>query len=73
MSATNMSVNPAPSDAPPALGGPGRRLPAVLVAVVAAALVVSAWGAKDPTTWLLETVWVMVGLPWRSSCGGGSR
>ncbi|QER90097.1 DUF2238 domain-containing protein [Streptomyces tendae] len=58
-----MSVNPAPSDAPPALGGPGSRLPAVLVAVVAAALMVSAWGAKDPTTWLLETVWVMVGLP----------
>lgn len=63
MSATSMSVNPSPSDAPPALGGPGRRLPAVLVAVVAAALMVSAWGAKDPTTWLLETVWVMVGLP----------
>lgn len=63
MSATSMSVNPSPSDAPPALGGAGRRLPAVLVAVVAAALMVSAWGAKDPTTWLLETVWVMVGLP----------
>ncbi|MFJ3981283.1 DUF2238 domain-containing protein [Streptomyces fungicidicus] len=59
-----MSVNPSPSDVPPAPGGTGgRRLPAVLVAVVAAALMASAWGAKDPTTWLLETVWVMAGLP----------
>ncbi|MEV7787003.1 DUF2238 domain-containing protein [Streptomyces sp. NPDC088106] len=40
-----------------------RRLPAVLAVLVAAALVVSAFGAKDPTTWVLETVWVMVGLP----------
>ncbi|MFD9876239.1 DUF2238 domain-containing protein [[Kitasatospora] papulosa] len=40
-----------------------RWLPAVLALCVAAALVVSAWGAKDLTTWLLETVWVMVGLP----------
>ncbi|AZQ40788.1 DUF2238 domain-containing protein [Streptomyces cyaneochromogenes] len=58
-----MAVNPSPSDAPSVPGGTGRRLPAVLVAVVAAALMASAWGAKDPTTWLLETVWVMVGLP----------
>ncbi|MFF9759748.1 MULTISPECIES: DUF2238 domain-containing protein [unclassified Streptomyces] len=63
MSAINMSVNPSPSDVPPAPGGTGRRLPAVLVAVVAAALMASAWGAKESTTWLLETVWVMVGLP----------
>ncbi|GGQ65534.1 DUF2238 domain-containing protein [Streptomyces pilosus] len=44
-------------------GRGGRRLPAVLAALVAVALVASAFGAKDPTTWVLETVWVMVGLP----------
>ncbi|MFI8093270.1 DUF2238 domain-containing protein [Streptomyces sp. NPDC086080] len=44
-------------------GRGGRRLPAVLAALVAAALTVSAFGAKDPTTWVLETVWVMLGLP----------
>ncbi|MEQ8145924.1 DUF2238 domain-containing protein [Streptomyces sp. OP7] len=58
-----MSVDPSPSGVAPDPGGTVRRLPAVLVAVVAAALMASAWGAKDPTTWLLETVWVMVGLP----------
>ncbi|TPQ23757.1 DUF2238 domain-containing protein [Streptomyces sporangiiformans] len=41
----------------------GRRLPTALVAVVAVALAVSAWHPKDPTTWLLETVWVLVGVP----------
>ncbi|MEX0171411.1 DUF2238 domain-containing protein [Streptomyces sp. LMG1-1-1.1] len=41
----------------------GRRLPAVLALAVVVALVVSAIGAADPTTWLLETVWVMLGLP----------
>ncbi|MER5205025.1 DUF2238 domain-containing protein [Streptomyces sp. NPDC002825] len=41
----------------------GRRLPAVLALAVTTALVASAFGAKDPTTWLLETVWVMLGLP----------
>lgn len=56
------------SDAPPVTGWTGARragsrLPAVLVAVVGVALMASAWGAKDPTTWVLETVWVMVGLP----------
>jgi len=42
---------------------PRRHLPAVLAGVVAVDLAVSAWGAKDPTTWLLETMWVLVGLP----------
>ncbi|MCQ4211349.1 DUF2238 domain-containing protein [Streptomyces longispororuber] len=51
------------SDAPAVPPRTGRRLPGALVFVVVAALVLSAWGAKDPTTWLLETVWVMVGLP----------
>jgi putative membrane protein len=35
----------------------------VLAVLVTVALAVSAWHAKDPTTWVLETVWVMVGLP----------
>jgi putative membrane protein len=48
---------------PSAPGRAARRLPGVLAVLVAAALVVSAVGAKDPTTWLLETVWVMAGLP----------
>ncbi|MFJ3766020.1 DUF2238 domain-containing protein [Streptomyces sp. NPDC090082] len=42
---------------------PGRRLPTVLALAVAMVLVVSAFGATDPTTWLLETVWVVLGLP----------
>ncbi|MFI8327038.1 DUF2238 domain-containing protein [Streptomyces sp. NPDC085529] len=59
MSAIHPTVSPA-QDARPASR---RRLPAALAFCVAAALAVSAWGAKDPTTWVLETVWVMVGLP----------
>ncbi|MEV6331987.1 DUF2238 domain-containing protein [Streptomyces sp. NPDC051909] len=43
--------------------GTGRRLRGSLVALVTVALAVSAWHAKDPTTWILETVWVMIGLP----------
>ncbi|MFF4505281.1 DUF2238 domain-containing protein [Streptomyces sp. NPDC001401] len=42
---------------------PRRRLPAVLAVVVVVGLAVSAWGARDRTTWFLETVWVLVGLP----------
>ncbi|MFE7516354.1 DUF2238 domain-containing protein [Streptomyces sp. NPDC057540] len=59
MSVTHPTFRPS-QDARPA---PGRRLPAVLALAVAAALVVSAFGAADPTTWVLETVWVMLGLP----------
>ncbi|MET9915719.1 DUF2238 domain-containing protein [Streptomyces sp. NPDC006435] len=44
-------------------GRTGRRLPTVLAVLVAVALVVSAFGAEDPVTWVLETVWVMLGLP----------
>ncbi|MEU1011920.1 DUF2238 domain-containing protein [Streptomyces sp. NPDC005890] len=41
-----------------------RRVPPALFAgVVAAGLAVSAWGARDRTTWFLETVWALVGLP----------
>jgi putative membrane protein len=35
----------------------------VLVAVVLAGLALSAWHPHDRTTWLLEVVWVLVGLP----------
>lgn len=41
----------------------GGVLPAALLAVVVAGMALSAWHAKDGTTWLLETVWVLVGLP----------
>ncbi|MET9442689.1 DUF2238 domain-containing protein [Streptomyces sp. NPDC006610] len=64
MSAIHPTVSPSPDARPvPPQAAVGRRLPAVLAVTVAAALGMSAWGAKDPTTWLLETVWVMVGLP----------
>ncbi|MET8508287.1 DUF2238 domain-containing protein [Streptomyces sp. NPDC004787] len=59
MSAIHPTVSPV-QDARPTFR---RRMPTVLAFCVAASLAVSAWGVKDPTTWLLETVWVMVGLP----------
>ncbi|WP_316767421.1 DUF2238 domain-containing protein [Streptomyces sasae] len=40
-----------------------RVPPAALAAVVVAGMAVSAWGARDRTTWFLETVWVLAGLP----------
>ena len=40
-----------------------RTLPALCAGLVVAGLAVSAWRPYDPTTWLLETVWVLVGLP----------
>ncbi|WP_328430877.1 DUF2238 domain-containing protein [Streptomyces sp. NBC_00453] len=40
-----------------------RQLPAALAAVVVAGLALSAWAPHDRTTWFLETVWVLVGLP----------
>ncbi|MFI1000241.1 DUF2238 domain-containing protein [Streptomyces galbus] len=45
------------------LAAPRRVLPALSAAVVVAGLALSAWHAYDPTTWLLETVWALVGLP----------
>lgn len=51
------TVRPAPRHAP------RMTLPAVSAAVVVAGLAVSAWGARDRTTWFLETVWVLAGLP----------
>ncbi|MFJ5829472.1 DUF2238 domain-containing protein [Streptomyces sp. NPDC093089] len=61
------STLPTPGFAQPTPGfaesAAGRRLPAALALAVVVALAVSAIGAADPTTWLLETVWVMLGLP----------
>ncbi|MFI1804925.1 DUF2238 domain-containing protein [Streptomyces griseus] len=57
------ATHPVPAPTQDASLSPGRRLPAVLAFAVAGALVVSWFGAADPTTWLLETVWVMAGLP----------
>ncbi|MEU1499987.1 DUF2238 domain-containing protein [Streptomyces sp. NPDC005732] len=52
------------ASAEPAREGSGRRvLPTALVALVVAGLAVSAWNPHDRTTWLLETVWVLLGLP----------
>lgn len=42
---------------------PRRALPAVCAGLVVAGLALSAWRPYDPTTWLLETVWALVGLP----------
>ncbi|MEU1168740.1 hypothetical protein ABZ372_54995, partial [Streptomyces sp. NPDC005921] len=55
------AVHPAPRPVP---HGVPRRVPPVLLAgVVVAGMALSAWGARDRTTWFLETVWVLVGLP----------
>ncbi|MCX4767537.1 DUF2238 domain-containing protein [Streptomyces sp. NBC_01275] len=42
---------------------PRMTLPTVCAGVVVAGLALSAWHAYDPTTWLLETVWALIGLP----------
>lgn len=42
---------------------PRRVPPALFAGVVAVGLALSAWGARDRTTWFLETVWALVGLP----------
>ncbi|MFJ3307130.1 DUF2238 domain-containing protein [Streptomyces sp. NPDC086549] len=38
-------------------------LPVLLAGVVVVGMALSAWGARDRTTWFLETVWVLIGLP----------
>ncbi|QPP10393.1 DUF2238 domain-containing protein [Streptomyces bathyalis] len=48
----------------PSAGSRGRfSLPAVLVIVVAAALIVSGIDPYDRATWLMETFWIILGLP----------
>ncbi|MFD3563727.1 DUF2238 domain-containing protein [Streptomyces sp. NPDC058686] len=42
---------------------PPSAVPRVCVAVVVAGLAISAWAPHDRTTWLLEVVWVLIGLP----------
>ncbi|MER6085325.1 DUF2238 domain-containing protein [Streptomyces sp. NPDC001833] len=55
------AVHPAPRPVPHRVP---RRVPlALFAAVVVAGMALSAWGARDRTTWFLETVWVLVGLP----------
>ncbi|MFJ3803866.1 DUF2238 domain-containing protein [Streptomyces sp. NPDC090088] len=55
------AVHPAPRPVPHRVP---RRVPPVLLAgAVVAGMALSAWGARDRTTWFLETVWVLVGLP----------
>ncbi|MFD5120536.1 DUF2238 domain-containing protein [Streptomyces sp. NPDC058385] len=53
--------NSASSAAP--FPAPSSVLPGVCVAVVVVGLAVSAWAPHDRTTWLLEVVWVLIGLP----------
>ncbi|MBW8797617.1 MAG: DUF2238 domain-containing protein [Streptomyces sp.] len=55
------AVHPAPRPVPHRV--PRRVPPALLAGVVVAGLALSAWGARDRTTWFLETVWVLAGLP----------
>ncbi|WP_338678399.1 hypothetical protein V1460_18620 [Streptomyces sp. SCSIO 30461] len=40
-----------------------RLLPRVCVLIVVAGLALSAWAPYDRMAWLLEVVWVLVGLP----------
>ncbi|MEV7980244.1 DUF2238 domain-containing protein [Streptomyces sp. NPDC086519] len=55
------AVHPAPRPVPHRV--PRRVPPALLAGVVVAGMALSAWGARDRTTWFLETVWVLAGLP----------
>ncbi|MGW3131471.1 DUF2238 domain-containing protein [Streptomyces sp. NPDC001123] len=55
------AVHPSPRPVPHRMS---RRVPpALLAGVVVAGMALSAWGARDRTTWFLETVWVLIGLP----------
>lgn len=61
---SSLTRHPASDGLPQPGAGAGRRvLPTALVALVVAGLAVSAWNPHDRTTWLLETVWVLLGLP----------
>ncbi|GAB1333774.1 DUF2238 domain-containing protein [Streptomyces sp. E-15] len=48
---------------PAPLPAPRRVPPALFAGVVAVGLALSAVGARDRTTWFLETVWALAGLP----------
>jgi putative membrane protein len=43
---------------------PGPIERRMLVLGVIAAIVISYFGCKDPLTWLLEIIWILIGLPW---------
>ncbi|MFD8816636.1 DUF2238 domain-containing protein [Streptomyces sp. NPDC059627] len=55
------AVHPAPRPVPHRV--PRRVPPALLAGVVVVGMALSWRGARDRTTWFLETVWVLVGLP----------
>lgn len=48
---------------PTATDSPPRRLPVLLAGLVSVGLAVSVWQPHDLTTWFLETVWILAGLP----------
>ncbi|MDQ0989021.1 DUF2238 domain-containing protein [Streptomyces sp. V3I7] len=51
------TVPPAPRRAP------RPTVPVLAAGVVVVGTAVSAWGVRDRTTWFLETMWVLIGLP----------
>ncbi|PJM92782.1 DUF2238 domain-containing protein [Streptomyces sp. CB01373] len=53
----------APTLPAPARPTPWRVPPLLLAGIVVAGMIVSGWAPRDRVTWLLETVWVIVGLP----------
>lgn len=54
---------PAPAPSASAPSARWRVPPALLAGIVVAGMLVSGWAPRDRVTWLLETVWVMIGLP----------
>jgi putative membrane protein len=65
MSAPSLPAPPvsAPARSAPARSAARRLLPVLLAGIVVAGMLVSGWAPRDRVTWLLETVWVIVGLP----------
>jgi putative membrane protein len=53
----------APAPSAPARSTPRHVLPALLTGIVVAGMIVSGWAPRDRVTWVLETFWVMIGLP----------
>ncbi|MFB7456192.1 DUF2238 domain-containing protein [Streptomyces sp. NPDC056188] len=53
----------APTLPAPARPTPWRVPPLLLAGIVVAGMIVSGWAPRDRVTWLLETVWMIVGLP----------